>query len=303
MNNLRTIADTFRINNNLPALEQHSAILSFAMINVLTGVVAVFVNSSGILCKADGTPYSTGNSFISPVISTGLTATGSASNNFSGSTGAFQTSTGAVSLNGAVTVNAATTPSITTATGKTNTGFLTILGKTSGGFKITTADATAQTVTATLAAQTVGAAALTIPDFAGVADTFAFITLAQTLSNKTLASPIFTTRQQLPYVNTAVAAAGSSNSDAAALTSASLQHVSSDSAAKGVKLPVGVAGLKITIINDSSTALKLYPEASGNVNGQTTTSGSVTILASKGVLVTCTVALTWIVFDLAAKSS
>ncbi len=38
-------------------------------------------------------------------------------------------------------------------------------------------------------AQTVGAATLTLPNFASVSDTFAFITLAQTLSNKTLASP------------------------------------------------------------------------------------------------------------------
>lgn len=41
----------------------------------------------------------------------------------------------------------------------------------------------------TTTAQTVGAAALTIPDFANVADTFAFLTLAQTLANKTLTLP------------------------------------------------------------------------------------------------------------------
>lgn len=38
--------------------------------------------------------------------------------------------------------------------------------------------------------QTVGAGALTVPDFAGVADTFAFVTLAQTLANKTLTTPV-----------------------------------------------------------------------------------------------------------------
>ncbi len=104
-------------------------------------------------------------------------------------------------------------------------------------------------------------------------------------------------------MNTAVAAAGSTNADAAALTTAQLQHVSSDSAAKGVILPVGVAGLSLTIINDSGTAAKIYPDAGGNVNGGTATSGSVTIPASKGVIATCTVALTWIVFELAAKAS
>lgn len=41
-------------------------------------------------------------------------------------------------------------------------------------------------ITVSVTTQTVGAGALTIPDFAGVADTYAFITLAQTLKNKTL---------------------------------------------------------------------------------------------------------------------
>lgn len=49
--------------------------------------------------------------------------------------------------------------------------------------------ANGQTLTVSVTAQTVGAATLTIPNFASVSDTFAFITLAQTLSNKTLASP------------------------------------------------------------------------------------------------------------------
>jgi hypothetical protein len=83
-----------------------------------------------------------------------------------------------------------TTPSIETASGQTNTGFLGVKGKTSGELKITVADALAQTVTITVSAQTVGAEALTIPDFAGVADTFVFTTLAQTLSNKTFVAPV-----------------------------------------------------------------------------------------------------------------
>jgi hypothetical protein len=65
-----------------------------------------------------------------------------------------------------------------------------VLGKTSGGLKITTADATAQTLTVTAAAQTVGAATLTIPNLASVSDTVAMVTLAQTLSNKTFIAPV-----------------------------------------------------------------------------------------------------------------
>ena len=46
-----------------------------------------------------------------------------------------------------------------------------------------------QLVSLALTSQTVGGVTLTIPDFASVADQFSFITLAQTLSNKTLVTP------------------------------------------------------------------------------------------------------------------
>lgn len=130
-------------------------------------------------------------------------------------------------------------------------------------------------------------------DFSGSTGTFKTSTGLNTVSGALA----------VKVVNTAVAAAGSTNSDAAALTTASIQHVSSDSAAKGVILPVGVPGYSLTIINDSATACKIYPDAGGNVNGGTTTTGSVTVPASKGVHAYCTVALTWIVFDLPAKSA
>ena len=104
-------------------------------------------------------------------------------------------------------------------------------------------------------------------------------------------------------VNTAVAAAGADNTDAGTLTSVGAQHVTSDSAAKGVKLPVGVAGDDLTIINDSGTSCELYPDAGGNVNGGTTTTGSVTIPANSGVRAICTAALTWRVLELGAKAS
>jgi len=60
------------------------------------------------LPNASGTLLLTGNSqaITSPVITTGLTASGSASNDFSGSTGTFKTSTGAVTVGpGAVTIS------------------------------------------------------------------------------------------------------------------------------------------------------------------------------------------------------
>lgn len=66
------------------------------------------------------------------------------------------------------------------------TGSVVINGVTSGSFTITGADAMAQSVTATVAAQTSGATVLTIPDMAGVNDTFAFLAKSGTLTNKTV---------------------------------------------------------------------------------------------------------------------
>ncbi len=122
----------------------------------------------------------TSPTLTSPVIQTGLTASGSASNDFSASTGTFKTSTGAntlgaaTTINGTLTISDATTPSVTTSAGETNTGNVTINGKTSGKLVLTTADATAQTVTVTTAAQTSGAGTLTIPDLAGASKTVTF---------------------------------------------------------------------------------------------------------------------------------
>lgn len=126
--------------------------------------------------------FATSPTITTPVIASGLTASGSGANTWVGSSGTFITSTGANTLSGAVTVNDATTPSITLASGKTNTGFLLINGKTSGGLKLIAADAAAQTVTVSLAAQTTGASTLTLPDMAGVSDTFAFLAKAQTFT-------------------------------------------------------------------------------------------------------------------------
>ncbi len=71
-----------------------------------------------------------------------------------------------------ITLNSDTNTIVTS--GSANTGSLTINGKTSGSFKITTADATAQNITLNLAAQTVGIATITIPDCAGSNKTIAF---------------------------------------------------------------------------------------------------------------------------------
>ena len=72
-----------------------------------------------------------------------------------------------------------------TATGA-STGVVQMNGVTSGAFKLTTPDATGQTVTLQPAAQTSGAATFTLQDAAGVNQTIVTLAQAQTLTNKTL---------------------------------------------------------------------------------------------------------------------
>ncbi len=81
-----------------------------------------------------------------------------------------------------LSVEDATTPTIALVSGKTNTGTITVNGKTSGSFIITTADATAQALTLAAAAQTGGSATVSIPDCAGAAQTMVLSGLANILT-------------------------------------------------------------------------------------------------------------------------
>lgn len=133
--------------------------------------------------------------------------------------------------------------------------------------------------------------------------TIANLATAQTLSSKTLASPIITGLTQNSYTATPVAAAGSTVADAGQLPSTAVCHITSDGATKGVKLPaVTVAGIQILIINNSGTAAELYAESTGTINGGSA-DASVVIPASKGVLCISTAAKTWKAFDTAAAAS
>jgi len=95
--------------------------------------------------------------------------------------------------------------------------------------------------------------------------------------------------------NTPVAAAGTLIGDAAALSGIlDVQTISSDSAAKGVLLPVGVVGMDLTIINTSATAAKLWPQSGSAINGGTA-SHACTIPASASMRAIYTAASTWYV--------
>lgn len=237
----------------------------------------------------------------------------------------------AVQIAQALTLTNSTTPTLTTAAGKTNTGYVAINGKTSGQLKITAADATAQTVTLTVAAQTTGASTYTIPDAAGAAQTFVTAALAQTLTNKTLTAPVLNGASSasgnfdlsgssgtfksctgtntlggntlFKVIATPVAAAGAAGgvAGAAALGAGNVLTISSDGATKGVKLLTGVAGDIKWILNTSSTAANLFAASGGTINGGSADAGCA-VAASKGVIAFCTAADTWTVFDFAAHS-
>jgi hypothetical protein len=100
----------------------------------------------------------------------------------------------------------------------------------------------------------------------------------------------------------ATAATGSTYLDAAALAATNTTYITSDSAAKGVKLPTGAPGDIMEVINTSATAAKLYPATTGVLNGQAANAGIV-IPASKGVRCFCSAIDTWTVFDMTAKAA
>ena len=108
-----------------------------------------------------------------------------------------------------------------------------------------------------------------------------------------------------PYASvnaTPTAAAGSTYLDAAALAATNTTFITSDSAAKGVKLPTGAAGDIMEVINNSAITAKLYPATSGTINGLGV-NAAVVIPASKGVRCFCSAANTWTVFEMTARAA
>jgi hypothetical protein len=198
-------------------------------------------------------------------------------------------------------------------------------GTTAAAFEV---DSDASTPKIALAGQTAGTGNFTTtlkPEAALAADTYVIlpettdgdtlVSLAatQTLTNKTLTAPTITTPTvtspaisgtvRFGHTVTPVAAAGSTVADAAALGDSTITHITSDGAAKGVKLPaVTAAGVVRIVVNNSATAAELYAESTGTVNGLAA-DASVVVAASKGLICISTAAKTWIAFDLTALAT
>lgn len=113
-----------------------------------------------------------------------------------------------------------------------------------------------QLVTVALTSQTVGGTTLTIPNFASVSDTFVFITLAQTLSNKTFVAPILGTPTSGTLTNcTGLPIAGltASTSTAIGVGSIELGHASDTTIARVSAGVISIEGVNIVTTSSTDT--------------------------------------------------
>ena len=81
-------------------------------------------------------------------------------------------------------------------------------------------------------------------------------------------------------VNTAVAAAGSDNTDAGAIAQGGFTRVTGADGTKGVILPDLEIGAQIIIKNNAAAILKIYPSAGAGINAGTATTGAYSLAAS-----------------------
>ena len=151
---------------------------SLTELSYVKGATSAFQTQFGLKAPL-ASPTFTGTVTIPTPFTLGavsVTATGTQLNYLSGATGTTGTTTTNLVFNTSPTL---VTPTLGVASATSlATSAATPLLLTNG-----------QLVNVALTSQTVGATTLTIPNFASVVDTFAFVTLAQTLSNKTFVAP------------------------------------------------------------------------------------------------------------------
>lgn len=81
-----------------------------------------------------------------------------------------------------------------------------------------------------------------------------------------------------------VTAAGTTATDATVLTTGQNLVVLTGTGSDGIKLPAGAALAKPYIISCISGGAKVYPPTSGQLNGGTATTGSITVGANKSAI-------------------
>ena len=90
-----------------------------------------------------------------------------------------------------------------------------------------------------------------------------------------------------------IAAAGSDDTDGTAIVD-QITYVTGADGTKGVELPTGSLGAIYIVHNaDATNALKVYPPASGTINGGTATTGDVAVAAEETAFFILMAANTW----------
>lgn len=105
-----------------------------------------------------------------------------------------------------------------------------------------------------------------------------------TVSGTLTASSGLTGNVTLPVAT--VAAAGSDNTDAGAITDYGVVHATGADGTKGVILPTAAAG-KVVIVKNADAAnavLKVYPGASDKINSGTATTGALSMAAKTAAM-------------------
>jgi len=97
-----------------------------------------------------------------------------------------------------------------------------------------------------------------------------------------------------------VAAAGSTNADAAALGYGFILVTGAD-ATKGVILPNAAVGTLIFVKNSSASALKVYPDSGAAINALTATTGAYSMAAQTDAILIAYSATQWYTLPLVAS--
>ena len=156
-------------NNNYDFSASSGAFSTSTGANTLSGNVTIPANKTFDASASSGTfKTSTGTNTIGGTVSLAANkdiacAAGTTAVDFSLGTGIFKTTTNTNTFYGACVLSNATTPSLTTSAGMTNTGFVQVNGKTSGGIKVLPPDTGTSLLTIGMEAQT-QACTFKIPD-------------------------------------------------------------------------------------------------------------------------------------------
>lgn len=94
-------------------------------------------------------------------------------------------------------------------------------------------------------------------------------------------------------IQTAIAAAGSSNTDATAIVGGGFTRVTAGDGTKGVILPDVENGTIVIVKNGAAAILKLYPHAGAAINALTATTGAISLAANVDAILIKETATQW----------